>query len=138
MSDKKKNKKALTTSEKLEAVEMFFLRDTSNPRLIEGMKLTNKEKAVIVRDPRFMDAFDARIFDMFTGVHEATRTELDVIRLFLQRLGLLERIRTMEKLAEKQRQQDDPSSVKRDPVENARPIIEIEAELPPHQPEANA
>lgn len=83
------DKRTIVDSEKLKRIEYFFENGRTDEEWVRSLKFTNKEKAAILRDPRFLDLFDAKMLDYFLGLEKIDRGVLDLSRLITARLGLL-------------------------------------------------
>lgn len=57
-------------------------------QFIRKCDLTVNEKAYLVRHPYFKELYDARLFDMMTGIEEPTKEDLKIMHLVALRTGL--------------------------------------------------
>lgn len=83
--------RVIVNQDKFDRIKLFFESGRTDAEWVKSFKLTNKEKAAILKDPRFIDIFDAKLLDFFMGTVKLDRGLMDLSRLIMQRLALLQK-----------------------------------------------
>jgi len=83
--------RSIVNFDKVERLERFWNGelDQNDVEILKSQKYTNKEKATLLRDPRFKDIVDARLFDMILGLCAFTREQDRIFLTIMKRLGMI-------------------------------------------------
>ena len=83
-------KKLQLSEDRIERINQFFAGDYrgETTAFLKHANFSAAEKHIIISDPRFIQLYDAQLFDAFFGERELSKQELSLISLLGNRMGL--------------------------------------------------
>jgi len=92
MVNPEKDGRAVCNTDKFAVIQKFlsgeFVFDELEPKRIrDSFRLTNKEKAMLVRDTRFRDWWEGRLLDVVIGAWRPSRQQIDAFKMLGRKLG---------------------------------------------------